>query len=82
MKTLEQFKAEEHIKSIDLLQGKGRMFTKVNDKDLVVAKECDLKKPLFVIPLSKPVEGTEDQFEVIPNVYILINSEIKVVGSV
>lgn len=48
MKTLAQFKLEEGVATIDLMQGKGRKFAKVNDKDLIVATECDMSKPLFV----------------------------------
>jgi len=81
MKTLAQFKLEEKISQIDLLQKNGRAFAKVNDKDLVVSKDCDLKKPLFIIPLTKVVEGQEPI--VISNAYLMINADTtKVVGSI
>lgn len=76
MKTLNQFKQEERVQTIDLLQKKGRAFASVNDKSLVVSKECDMKKPLYVIPLTNK-EGV-----ITPNAFLLINADMKAIASV
>lgn len=76
MKSWNQFKAENGVTTVDMLRGKGRLFAKVADNDLVVSQECVLTEPLFVIPLSKFNNGTDstDGSTVIPNAFILINS--------
>lgn len=80
MKTLSQFKNEEKVDHIDLLQGiegNKRAFATVNNKQLIVSSECDLTKPLFVIEMTKDANGNAT-----PNVYLLINSKSKHVASV
>ena len=77
MKTLGQFKEEEGITKIDLLQGNGRMYATVNEKNLVVSSKCDMSKPLFVIQLEKDKDGKPLQ-----NVYAITNSVVKVAASV
>ncbi len=69
MKTLNQFKQELGIQSIDLMQGKGRMYATIGDKSLVVGTTTDLKKELFVIWNDK-------------GFYCLVNSAAKVVQSI
>ena len=70
MKSLNQFKAENGVVTIDLLQGKGRAYAKVQDKDLIVGSATDMKKPLFVI------HNAEKGF------YCLVNSDVKLVASI
>lgn len=71
MKTLAQFKIEEGVSQIDLLQGKGRRYATVNNKSVIVATECDLAKPLFVF-------HNEEK-----NLHVICNSEgAKVVASI
>jgi hypothetical protein len=78
MKSLSQFKAEEKVSHIDLLQGKGRKYATVNDKSLIVSKDCDMSKPLFVIATTNKDSGL-----VIPNLYTLINAaNVQMVGSI
>lgn len=77
MKTLNQFKQENQINTIDLLQGKGRAYATVNDKQLVVSSKCDMSKPLFVIPMKADKDGVAT-----PNTYLLCNSDVKVLASI
>lgn len=49
MKSFAQFKQENGLTKIDLLQGKGRMYAKVGSIDLIVGKETKLDQPLYVI---------------------------------
>jgi len=82
MKTLAQFKAENAIEKIELLQGKGRKFCTVRDKSLIVAEKCDLSKPLYVTEMTKPVDANEPEGErtVVPNTFIILNaSSVKAV---
>lgn len=76
MKSLSQFKEEENISTIDLMQGNGRMFATIREKSVIVSKECDLEKDLYVIPLTNAETGL-----VIPNAFVIINSNVKKVGS-
>lgn len=69
MKTLQQFKQEMGIQDIHLMQGKGRMYAKVKNIDLVVAKETDLKKQLYIIPLTT-AEGA-----IVPDAMLLLNND-------
>lgn len=69
MKTFEQFKAEQGVTKIDFLQGKGRIFAKVKNTDVIISKECDLKKPLFVIDLTQDASGNP-----ITNAVVVVNS--------
>lgn len=87
MKTLAQFKREQDIQSIDLLQGKGRKYASVRDLDLVVSSKCDLTKPLFVIPMSEEIEEgkgfIEGNTRKVENVYLLVNgNNVKVVQAI
>lgn len=68
MKTLEQFKAEHNIAQIQFLQGKGRLFAKVGNTDVVISKECNMKEPLYVIPLTTK-EGA-----LVPNAVLIVNN--------
>lgn len=77
MKTLNQFKKEMGIDIIDLLQGKGRMYCKVKDIDIIVSKSCDLTKPLFIISTTNQETGN-----VVANLFTIINSDIKMVASI
>lgn len=77
MKTLDQFKREERIDKIDLLQGKGRMYATVNEKKLIVATSTDLAKPLYVIPITEDKDKNP-----VSNVFAIINSAtVKTVAS-
>lgn len=49
MRTLNQFKQELGVQSIDLLKGNGRMYATVGDKSIIVGSNTDMNKPLFVI---------------------------------
>lgn len=87
MKTLAQFKKENNIETIDLLQGKGRKYAQVRDIQLVVSSKCDLKQPVYVTPMSEPIDPsqpiTEENSKVVPGVFLLVNAaNIKVVESI
>lgn len=87
MKTLAQFKQENNITSIDLLQGKGRKYAQVRDIQLVVSSKCDLKQPVYVTPMSEPIDASqpisEENSKIIPGVFLLVNaSSIKVVETI
>lgn len=87
MKTLAQFKAENSIEKIDLLQGKGRKYAQVRDIQLVVSSKCDLKQPVFVTPMSEAIDPSqpisEENSKVIPGVFLLVNAgNVKVVESI
>lgn len=69
MTTLNQFKQEMGVQSIDLMQGNGRMYATVKDKSLIVGTNTDMAKPLFVIWNDK-------------GFYCLVNSAAKVVQSI
>ncbi len=75
MKSFAQFKAENNVSKIDLLQGKGRMYAKVGSTDLIVGKTTDLSKPLFVIHGTKE-DGSAQPFQT------LVNSMVKVAASI
>lgn len=70
MKTLAQFKLEEGVATIDLLQGKGRKYATVNNKSVIVSQECDMTKPLFVFHNEEL------------NLHVICNSGVKVVASI
>ena len=70
MKTLAQFKKEEGIDQIDLMQGKGRAYATVNEKSVIVSTECDLTKPLFVF-------HNEEK-----DLHVICNSGVKLVASI
>ena len=74
MKTLAQFKQELNVDNIQLLQGKGRKFATVRDISIIVSKECDLSKPLFVTKLNDQETG-----QIVANAYVIVNSEAKLV---
>lgn len=78
MKSFTQFKIEVGVPNITLLQGKGRKYAQVRDQQLVVSSKCDLKKPLFVIPLTEAIDKeqpiSQENSQVIPGVHLLINA--------
>ena len=70
VKTLAQFKLEQGVATIDLLQGKGRKYATVNTLSVIVSTECDLARPLFVF------------HNVEKNLHVICNSNAKFVGSI
>ena len=70
MKTLAQFKLEQGVATIDLLQGKGRKYAQVNSLSVIVSTDCDMDKPLFVF------HNVEKGF------HVICNSAAKYVGSI
>ena len=70
VKTIEQFKLEQGVSKIDLLQGKGRKYATVGTLSVIVSTECDLARPLFVF------HNTEK------NLHVICNSNAKYVGSI
>ena len=68
MKTLAQFKQELGVTSIEFMQGKGRTFATIGTTDIIVSKECDRTKPLFVIPLTNKDNVRVD------NAYVVCNA--------
>ena len=70
MKTLAQFKLEEGVATIDLLQGKGRKYATVGTKSIIVSTDCDMAQPLFVF------HNVEKGF------HVICNSNAKYVGSI
>ena len=83
MKTLAQFKAEQGLSKIELLQGTGRKYAQVNDVQLVVSSKCDLTKPCFVTNLNEKIdeagEFTPENSKIVPGVYLVINASVKAV---
>jgi hypothetical protein len=71
MKTLAQFKKENNIETIQLLQGKNRKFANINDLVIIVSKECDLTKSLFVVATTNQETGVTYQ-----NAYTIVNSNV------
>ena len=86
MKTLSQFKQENNITSIDLLQGKGRKYAQVRDIQLVVSNKTDMTKPLFVTSMSEAIDKeqpiSESNAQVVPGVYLLINAGVTVTDTI
>jgi len=78
MKTLNQFKQEEKIANIELLQGNGRRYAKVNNKDVIVSSKADMAKPLFVTELTTDEQGNARQTPL----YVICNAQVKVVATV
>ncbi len=78
MKTFAQFKQEEGITSIELMKAaNGRKFAQVNEKNIIVATNCDLSKPLFVVPTSN-----KDTKEVVPNLFTIVNSTVEMAETI
>ena len=67
MQTIEQFKSEQRVDKIILMQGKGRKFSNINGKSVIVATNADMAKPLFVAWNDK-------------GFYVIMNASAKVVG--
>ena len=87
MKSFDQFKAENNISTIQLLQGKGRKYAQVRDIQLVVSKNTDLGQPLYVTPLNEAIDPTKEMSEEnsrpVPNAVVLINaSNVKMVEAI
>lgn len=91
MKTLAQFKQEQNVTSIDMLQGTKRAYATVRDHKLFVASKTDLSKPLFVSELRRPnpdVVVAEDTLldnsnsVVDPKSHWLVNSNVKTVATI
>ena len=80
MKTLNQFKLENSIEKIDLLQGIGRKYASIRDLQLVVSSKCDLTKPLFVTELNTTSE--DGVLSRVPNGYLLVNSTVTVTDTI
>lgn len=91
MKTLSQFKSEQNVSTIDLIQGTGRAFATVRDQKLYVASKTDLSKPLYVSTLRRAnADVVVDENTVLddtnstidPKSHWLVNSNVKTVGSI
>ena len=87
MKTLQQFKLENNITTIDLLQGKGRKYAQVRDIQLVVSSKCNLKEQVYVTPMSEAIDKeqpiSEENSKVVSGVFLLVNAaNVKVVDSI
>lgn len=92
MKTLTQFKNENKVSTIDLLQGKGRAYCTVGTQKLFVASKTALDKPLFVTDsIRRPIEGIEVTPETVLDnsnsiedfsSHWLVNSDVKTVATV
>lgn len=72
MQTLNQFKVDNGISSIDFLKGKGRAFANVKGQSVIIGSTTDLSKPLYVIPLTANKEGVA-----IPEgkAFVVVNNE-------
>ena len=70
MRTLNQFKQELGVTSIELMKGNGRMYATVGDKSIIVGNTTDMVKPLFVV-------YNEDK-----GFYCIVNSSAKVVATI
>jgi len=84
MQTLNQFKLENRVTNIDLLQKNGRAYANVNNKKLIVSSECDMKQSLFVIPCTKNKDGEPMPLDMNghPTVFLLINSTSKHIATI
>ena len=91
MKTLNQFKQEQNVTSIDIIQGSKRAFATVRNQKLFVASKTDLSKPLFVSELRRANPDVvvndktvlDDSNSVVDfNSHWLVNSDIKTVGTI
>lgn len=72
MITLTAFKQELGVKELAFLKGKGRAFTNVGKKCIVIGTTTDLKKPLYVIEMTKDADGVEIAPE---TAYVIINND-------
>ena len=86
MKTLAQFKSENNVNVIHLLQGQGRKYASVRDLQLVVSSKTDLGKPLFVTELNERIDPTVEYSEAnsrrVTNGYLLVNSGVVVTDEI
>lgn len=70
MKAFAQFKSENGITDVSLFKSStGRIIATAKQYNLIVATNCDLKKPLFVIPTVE--KGNE---EATPNLLTIVNA--------
>ncbi len=72
MQTLNQFKVDNGITTIEFLKGKGRPFSNVKGQSVVIGSTTDMSKPLYVIPLTRDKDGVE-----IPEgkAFVIVNNE-------
>lgn len=49
MYALETFKKTLGVEKIELLQGKGRMFARINEQDIFVSSNINWSKPVYVV---------------------------------
>ena len=68
MLPLNAFKAQ-HGGDVQLYAGKNRMWGFCGDKKVVVSKECDTNKPMFVTRITEDREGNA----VTDEVYVIFN---------
>jgi len=80
MQTLNQFKTDNNIASLEFIQSKGRAFAETNGKRILISKSCDLKRSLFVIPLNS-VDAETGETTPVENGYLVVNSEAKTIAT-
>lgn len=72
MITLSAFKQELGVEKLEFLKGKGRAFTNVGRKCIVIGKTTDLKKPLYVIEMTTNADGVAIAPE---TAYVIVNND-------
>lgn len=80
MQTLNQFKLDNGITSLDFIQMKGRAFAETNGKRVLISKTCDLKKALYIIPLNS-IDLETGESTPVENGYLVVNSDAKAVAT-
>lgn len=72
MYTLASFKREHQVEKLEFMKGKGRAFTTVKGKSLIIGSKTDLTKPLFVVELT----ANKDGVAIDPGTaYVIVNNE-------
>jgi hypothetical protein len=80
MQTLNQFKTDNGITSLDFIQMKGRAFAETKGKRVLISKTCDLTKTLYVIPLNS-IDKESGETLPVENGYLVVNSDAKAVAT-
>lgn len=72
MKTLEQFKSELGVDSIQFLKNEdGRQYAKIGNVTVLISPKFDMDKPKFVTPIGRDKNGNK-----LENVYSVCNTSL------
>ena len=79
MKTLEQFKAEIGVTDIKLMKNKtGRRMAFLGDSLLLLSKDCDTKKQIYV----KQITEDKDKNPITESVVVGFNTNLEEAGTI